>query len=286
MWCRCRCRRRRSTMTSSLVRIAPLILWLCICCPLNCQSQETTTSNNDQVHRRFEYSYSFKPPRLSLRDGTVPFWVHGGIANGSSESVRITPALRNQKGSIWTKKATSFDWWEVEVVFRITGRGRIGTDGLALWYTASKGDYNGDVFGSSDNWNGLGVLFDSFDNDNMHNNPYIMAVLNDGTLKFDHQNDGSTQLLSGCLRNYRNKPFSTRAQVKYYENTLTMQYHNGLTNNNDDYELCLRAENVSLPKSGYFGISASTGGRLADDHQVSHFLTTSLRHVAAEISKS
>lgn len=50
-----------------------------------------------------------------------------------------------------------------------------------------KGDYNGDVFGSSDKWFGLGVFFDSFDNDNKHNNPYIMAVLNDGTKKFDHQ---------------------------------------------------------------------------------------------------
>ena len=37
------------------------------------------------------------------------------------------------------------------------------------------------VFGSSDMWNGLGIFFDSFDNDNKHNNPYIMAMVNDGT---------------------------------------------------------------------------------------------------------
>jgi mannose-binding lectin 1 len=36
--------------------------------------------------------------------------------------------------------------------------------------------------------------------------------------------------------------------------------HNGLTNNKDDYDLCLRAENVVLPHSGYFGVSAATGG--------------------------
>jgi len=48
-----------------------------------------------------------------------------------------------------------------------------------------------------------------------------------------------------------------------------------MTNNNDDYEVCLRAENVILPKNGYFGVSAATGG-LADDHDVFHFLTTSL----------
>lgn len=28
--------------------------------------------------RRFEYKYSFKPPYLAQRDGTVPFWEYGG----------------------------------------------------------------------------------------------------------------------------------------------------------------------------------------------------------------
>lgn len=81
--------------------------------------------------------------------------------------------------------------------------------------------------------------------------------------------------MSGCLRDFRNKPFPTRARVEYYQNTLTVLFHNGMTNNNDDYEMCLRAEGVVLPKNGYFGVSAATGG-LADDHDVFHFLTTSL----------
>ena len=32
-----------------------------------------------------------------------------------------------------------------------------------------------------------------------------------------------------------------------------------MTNNEQDYEVCLRAENIYLPKNGYFGISAATG---------------------------
>lgn len=51
-------------------------------------------------------------------------------AIASEESVRITPSLRSQKGQIWTKNPTSFEWWEVDFVFRVTGRGRIGADGL------------------------------------------------------------------------------------------------------------------------------------------------------------
>lgn len=122
---------------------------------------------------------------------------------------------------------------------------------------------------------GLGIFFDSFDNDNKHNNPYIMAVVNDGTRNFDHENDGKSQALAGCLRDFRNKPFPTRAKIEYYQNVLTVMFHGGMNNNAEDYEVCLRAENVVLPKHGYFGISAATGG-LADDHDVYHFLTTSL----------
>jgi hypothetical protein len=43
-----------------------------------------------------------------------------------------------------------------------------------------------------------------------------------------------------------------------------------------DFELCIRAENVVLPKNGFFGLSAATGG-LADDHDVLKFITHSLR---------
>jgi len=144
-------------------------------------------------------------------------------AIASSESIRLAPSLRSQKGAIWTKQPVSFDWWEVEIAFRVSGRGRVGADGLvrnilchsyfseqqfinsfsgriltvvvelmidvsfqAFWYTVNKGAYDGPVFGSSDKWIGLGVFFDSFDNDNKHNNPYISAVLNDGTREFDH----------------------------------------------------------------------------------------------------
>lgn len=81
--------------------------------------------------------------------------------------------------------------------------------------------------------------------------------------------------MAGCLRDFRNKPFATRARIQYYMNTLTLLFHNGMTNNDDDFELCFRVEHIVLPKYGYFGLSAATGG-LADDHDVFHFLTTSL----------
>jgi mannose-binding lectin 1 len=32
-----------------------------------------------------------------------------------------------------------------------------------------------------------------------------------------------------------------------------------MTNNEQDYDICFRVDNVVLPKNGYFGVSAATG---------------------------
>ncbi|XP_038058214.1 protein ERGIC-53-like isoform X2 [Patiria miniata] len=243
-----------------------------------------------QPHRRFEYKHSFKGPHLMQKDGTVPFWQYGGSAFASDEQVRITPSIRSQKGYIWSKYKVPHDHWEVEFYFKVTGRGRVGADGLAFWYVDNKPagvestpgqepppqhPTQLSVFGGPDKWNGLAVIFDSFDNDNMRNNPYILSMVNDGTVQYQHNTDGMNQQLGGCLRDYRNKPYPVRAKIEYYKKTLTLFIHNGWTNIDSNYELCMRREDVTLPKDGYFGITAATGG-LADDHDVIKFLTHSL----------
>ncbi|XP_022084593.1 protein ERGIC-53-like [Acanthaster planci] len=241
-------------------------------------------------HRRFEYKHSFKGPHLMQKDGSVPFWQYGGSAFASDEQVRITPSIRSQRGYIWSKYKVPYDHWEVEFFFKVTGRGRVGADGLAFWYVDKKPDGVAStpeqqhppqhpnqisVFGGPDKWNGLAVMFDSFDNDNLRNNPYILAIVNDGRLEYQHTTDGMNQQLGGCLRDFRNKPYPVRAKVEYYRKTLTVYIHSGWTNIDTNYEICLRREDVTLPKDGYFGVTAATGG-LADDHDVIKFLTHSL----------
>jgi len=49
-----------------------------------------------------------------------------------------------------------------------------------------------------------------------------------------------------------------------------------MSNNEKDFEVCMNVENVHLPKSGFFGVSAATGG-LADDHDVLKLSVSSLR---------
>uniref|UniRef100_A0A3P9HRV8 Lectin, mannose binding 1 n=1 Tax=Oryzias latipes TaxID=8090 RepID=A0A3P9HRV8_ORYLA len=228
------------------------------------------SKSEEPPHRRFEYKYSFKGPHLAQSDGSIPFWIHGGSAIPSADQVRITPSLRSQRGSVWTKNKVNFEHWEAEVTFRVSGRGRTGADGLAVWFSTAQG-IDGPVYGAADRWDGVGIFFDSFDNDAKKNNPAIIVVGNNGNLVYDHQNDGSTQALGSCLRDFRNKPYPIRAKVTYYKKTLTVMINNGFTPDKEDYEFCTKVENMVIPTEGFFGISAATGG-LADDHDVLSFL--------------
>ncbi|KAK3764791.1 hypothetical protein RRG08_046430 [Elysia crispata] len=245
--------------------------------------------------KRFEYKLSFKGPHLVQRDNTVPFWEYFGDALAGDEGIRITPSLRSKKGSVWSKNKLEGSGWMIEAGLRITGRGRIGADGMAIWFTENRASQSDDpntnvVFGAADKWNGLGIFLDSFDNDGKHNNPYIMGVVNNGQVTYDHQSmekamsDGSNQHIGGCLRDFRNKPFPVRVMIEYYNNMLTVRVNNGLTNNANEYEICFSASNVILPTSGYIGISAATGG-LADDHDALYLLTHSLHDPTAQTAQ-
>ena len=179
-----------------------------------------------------------------LVEATNEFWLVGGR----------DPVQGNRERKGWC-------WRPCVLVLAQQGIRGTGKQALQIWiFSAASVNFYLQVFGSSDQWNGLGVFFDSFDNDNKHNNPYIMAMVNDGLQSYDHQNDGTTQQLAGCLRDFRNKPFPVRAKIEYYKNVLTVHFHSGMSNNERDFELCIRKEGVTLPKSGFFGISAATGG--------------------------
>ncbi|XP_068711687.1 protein ERGIC-53-like [Montipora foliosa] len=225
-------------------------------------------------HVKFQYKHSFKGPHLVNKEGTIPFWTHGGSAIPSDDQIRLTPSMTNKKGYLWTKSGFPHDWWEVEVSIKVTGVGRLGGDGVAIWYTETAG-IEGPAFGNVNTWKGLGIFCDSFDNDQQGNNPFISVMLNDGTHIYNHNKDGQDLQRGGCLRDFRNRPNPIRLKIRYYENVLTLWVHMGMSTKTEDFELCIRLENMSLAKGGYFGLSAATGG-LADDHDVMSFITHSL----------
>lgn len=56
------------------------------------------------------------------------------------------------------------DSWEIHVELQIGGGGKIGADGMGLWYVAEP-KQEGPAMGNKDYFKGVGVIFDSFDND-------------------------------------------------------------------------------------------------------------------------
>ncbi|XP_078056144.1 protein ERGIC-53-like [Mustelus asterias] len=251
----------------------PLLALLCLL------SAPVRGHRGERTHRRFEYKHSFKGPHLVLRDGTVPFWAHHGSALPNSERIRVVPSMRSQSGSVWAKNIFASENWEVEVSFRISGRSRVGADGLAIWYTRGSGP-TGPVYGAADQWDGVGIFFDSYDNDGRMNNPVILVVGNDGQLTYDHANDGGSQVLGSCFRDYRNTYHPVGARIRYHHKILQVHLNMGVTDFDDNYELCTEVRDMNLPLSGYFGVSAATGG-VADDHDILSFLVFTLTEPGA-----
>ena len=62
-------------MASMVNFIIPVIIGLVLSLATNAQNQNTQGQN---PHKRFEYKYSFKPPYLAQKDGTVPFFEYSG----------------------------------------------------------------------------------------------------------------------------------------------------------------------------------------------------------------
>jgi len=95
--------------------------------------------------------------------------------------------------------------WMVEVEFKIHGAGHLHGDGMAIWLTEERAQ-PGKVFGSKDNFNGLGVVIDTYKNGRPGVVfPYVMAMLGNSSVSYDKDHDGKDNELAGC--SVRSLPF-------------------------------------------------------------------------------
>jgi len=63
-----------------------------------------------------------------------------------------------------SRQAADMDAWEVQMDFEIGGGGSRGADGMAFWYVAEP-KKEGISMGSAEEYRGMAVYFDTFDND-------------------------------------------------------------------------------------------------------------------------
>lgn len=91
---------------------------------------------------------------------------------------------------------------QIELTFKITGKGTLYGDGFAMWLTKQRAT-PGPVFGSTDRFEGLGIFFDTYKNNRPGTVfPYVMAMLGDGNTAYDSASDGKAGELAGCSVGY------------------------------------------------------------------------------------
>lgn len=58
-----------------------------------------------------------------------------------------------------------------------------------------------------------------------HVHPYVSAMINNGSLHYDHDKDGINTALGGCETSLRNKDYDTFLAVRYQNYKLTVYFN-------------------------------------------------------------
>ncbi|XP_069910767.1 protein ERGIC-53-like isoform X8 [Oryctolagus cuniculus] len=205
--------------------------------------------------RRFEYKLSFKGPGLAPPGAGMSFWSHHGDAILGLDEVRLAPSLRDRGGAVWSRVPVLLSAWEVEVQLRVTGPGRRGAQGVAVWYTRERGRV-GSVLGGPASWDGIGILLDSSAGDTQ-DSPAIRVLAGDGHSPSTQLGGGASRVLGLCRRDFRNRPYPIRARITYWGQRLRVSSNSGLTPHDPD-EVCVEVGPLLLAPGGFFGVSAAT----------------------------
>lgn len=197
----------------------------------------------------------------------------------TSNYIRLTQDARSRQGGIWNTVPYRSKYWEVEVGFRVHGHGtELYGDGFALWYVREP-PKGGPIFGNRDYFVGLAVVLDTYANQNgvhPHGHPYISAMVNNGTLHYDHEADGIHSELAGCECKFRGQEHEVKVLVQYLNDELTIKTD---IENTGIFRDCLAVKGVYLPTNYYFGITAATGD-LSDNHDI---LSIKMRQLSATL---
>ncbi|KAG8173867.1 hypothetical protein JTE90_023643, partial [Oedothorax gibbosus] len=216
----------------------------------------------------------------------IPFWDFTGSVMITNNYIRLTPDLQSKSGALWNNVPCHVKNWELQVHFKVYGKGKdLFGDGMAIWYTKQPLT-SGSVFGSLDFFHGLGIFLDTYANQNgphNHGHPYLSAMVNNGSLHYDHDRDGTHTELAGCEAKFRNSEHETYLSIRYENDVLTVSTDiegksawqecftvKGVSTDIEGksaWQECFTVKGVRLPTGYFFGSSATTGD-LSDNHDI------------------
>ncbi|XP_047210515.1 vesicular integral-membrane protein VIP36 isoform X2 [Girardinichthys multiradiatus] len=218
-------------------------------------------TDGNAEHQKREHSLT-KPYQ-----GVGSQWDFWGSTLVTSSYVRLTPDERSKQGSIWNTVPCYLKDWEMHVQFKVHGSGKknLHGDGIAVWYTKDR-LHPGPVFSNNAHFHGLAVFIDTYSNDDSTDRsfPFISAMVNNGTVSYDHGKDGRSSELGGCSADIRNRDFETYLAIRYSRGRLTVMVD---VDDKNEWKECIDIGGVRLPTGYFFGASAATGD-LSDNHDI------------------
>eukprot|EP00062_Callorhinchus_milii_P026641 gi/632988999/ref/XP_007883410.1/ PREDICTED: VIP36-like protein [Callorhinchus milii] len=224
--------------------------------------------------------YSLTKPYQGLgASSSGSHWELLGNAMVTTQFVRLTPDLQSRQGAIWNRIPCALRDWELQVHFKIHGQGKknLNGDGLGIWYTRDRMQA-GPVFGSADQFSGLGVFVDTYPNEEKQHEskkrryspttqrifPYLSAMVGNGSISYDHTRDGRPNEIGGCSAHVRNLNHDTFIVIRYLRRRLTVMID---IDGKNEWRDCIDVPGVRLPLRYYFGASSATGD-LTDNHDI------------------
>eukprot|EP00808_Paulinella_micropora_P005249 g4768.t1 len=281
--------------TSPLLLLLFRFLLLCSAQNINPVSTSHAVESHHSIHRPIDKSQAY--------------WTWGGSAVATKDFLRLTPAVQARRGWLWNQYPIESDDFEVEFKVKVESKGTFGGDGFAFWLLDPNLDpsrhegepdwLNGPIFGLKEKFTGIGVCFDTYDNDNRRNNPQIFVLENfqaesppwghdtdftrdmvtrvpDGNGNFLHpaglEDDETPNQPRGansrakykCVAEYRSTGKMTKILVKYLHKTLHVYVD---TLDGKGYRFCL-AVTFPQPFRDYHIALTSATGQLVDNVDV------------------
>lgn len=232
-------------------------------------------AGDDEIKSISLRTHSLAPPYLDSDMQSRWYDFGGDTVIRTDQYIRLTADRPSQMGWMYSRVPLTATNWEVEVEFKIHGSNTLFGDGFAMWLTKER-NQQGPVFGGPDNFEGLGIFFDTYKNNRPGTIfPYVMAMVGDGKTSYEKETDGKANELAGCSgRGLRGASIPSKFRVTYFQDKLLrleLQYKK-----ENEWALCFETyQPPTLPHVAYLGFTAETG-ELSDNHDIISIAVSSL----------
>lgn len=222
--------------------------------------------------RAVELHHSLEPPM----DQSLVYWNFGGSSVMTRNKIRLTPAGQNRRGYLYNEYPVESSSWEVEFEVLCHSRPHFGGDGFGFWMLHGNQDptfqadpeyLTGSVFGLREDFTGVGVVFDIYDNDGRRDNPSVFVLVNNGAATtYNHDNDYADDMYKrvapgansaySCVGNVRNTAAPVKVMVKFLHNILHVYLD---TDDGLGYKFCLAVEFDEPFENHHIAFTGHTG---------------------------